>query len=61
MRKVPGVVYDKWNMSVNNNLHVSTLYTLIECMNMNTNKLNKEKIDAIIRNFLLKINMLTES
>ena len=48
MRKVPGGVYDKWNMSVNNNLHVSTL---IECMNMNTNKLNKEKRDAIIRKF----------
>jgi hypothetical protein len=51
MRKVPGGVYDKWNMSVNNNLHVSTLYTLIECLNMNTNKLNKEKRDAIIRKF----------
>ena len=45
MGKVPGGVYDKWNMFVNNNLHVSTL---IECMNMNTNKLNKEKRDAII-------------
>jgi hypothetical protein len=49
MRKVPGGVYDKWNMSVNNNLHVSILYTLIECMNRN--KLNKEKRDAIIRKF----------
>ena len=51
MGKVPGGVYDKWNMFVNNNLHVSTLYTLIECLNMNTNKLNKEKRDAIIRKF----------